>query len=209
MADSPLHLDILDSARQAAMPLFGAFKSRFYLAGGTALALQLGHRDSIDFDFFTEESFDPEALHQELLPVFAGHEVTITQAAPGTLSLLLDSSIRLSFLSYPYPLVAVTVDTPDLRLASIIDIGAMKLSAIVSRSTLKDYVDLYVILQYFKLSELLEAAQQKFPSLDVNVILKALVYFEDIEDEPITFEVGKEVSQPVLKDFLRAAVREL
>lgn len=75
-------------------------------------------------------------LHQELLTALSNYEIQITQAAPSTLSLLLDGSIRLSFLGYPYPLAAPLIDTAYMRLASVIDIGAMKMSAIISRSML-------------------------------------------------------------------------
>ncbi len=204
-----LHLDILDASRQAVLPLLRPLKERFYLAGGTALALQIGHRDSVDFDFFTSDQFDPEQLNQELKNLLVNHDLLITQAEPSTLSLTVDGSIHLSFLSYSYALMEPTIDTTDMRLASVTDIGCMKLSAIISRSTLKDYVDLYMILHDMTLTELLAAVARKFPNLDANVVLKALVYFDDIRDDPIAFQPGFTVDRPTLENFIQDRVREV
>ncbi len=203
-----LHFDILDPPRRQLLPLLAPLKNRFYLAGGTALALQKGHRDSIDFDFFTPDPFTPADLQQEVSKMLTGHTVAVTQTEPNTLSLLVDGTIRLSFFTYSYVLVEPMTDTPDLRLASETDIGCMKLSAIINRSTMKDYVDLFVILHDITLADLLKAAQQKFPTIDPNVILKALVYFDDIEDEPIAFQSGHAVSLPELEQFICKTVHD-
>jgi hypothetical protein len=203
-----LYIDILDPARQALLPLLKPLKSQFYLAGGTALALQKGHRDSVDFDFFTPDAFDAVHLQQELNVLLKDYEIVVTQTELNTLSLLVNESIQLSFFSYQYPLVEPLVETPNIRLASIIDIGCMKLSAILSRSTLKDYVDLFVILHDITLKDLLKAASKKFPTIDSNVFLKALVYFEDIEDEPVIFQPGHFLDRTTLEKFLRETVRE-
>lgn len=92
-------------------------------------------------------------------------------------------------------------------MASIEDIGAMKLSAITSRSVLKDYVDLYFILQHIKLGKLLGTAKEKFPTIDVNPILKSLVYFDDIQEEPILFKHDDNVSIESIKSFLTQTVK--
>lgn len=208
MRSGQLHFDILSHERQALLPLLSPLKSRFYLAGGTALALQKGHRDSIDFDFFTDQPFNPTQLQQEMASLLESHTVTVTQAAPNTLGSLVDSTIRLSFMTYQYPLIEPLLDSPSLKLASVLDIGCMKLSAIISRSTLKDYVDLYTILQDVNLDTLLKATQQKFPSVDPNVMLKALVYFDDVQEEPIAFQPGFAVERTTIETFLQTKVRE-
>ena len=83
----------------------------------------------------------------------------------------------------------------------------MKLSAITSRSTLKDYVDLYFILKEYTLEELFNACKNKFPNLDLGLILKSLVYFEDIDEEPINFKEGNHVSLEEVKQKLTDEVR--
>ena len=203
-----MHLDILDDQRSSLLPLVRGFKSRFYLAGGTALALQIGHRDSIDFDFFSPESFDTAELFAECEKVFAGHVLKKTQDERDTLSILVDNIVSISFLGFPYPLIESLVVTENLDLASTTDIGCMKLSAITSRSAMKDYVDLYFILQSVPLSKLLDSTATKFATLDRNLILKSLVYFEDIKPEAIRFMPGHELLLDEIKGFLQKLVRD-
>lgn len=203
----PLHWDILDTKRTALLPLLKVLAERgFYLAGGTGLALQLGYRDSIDFDFFIETEFDTTALRNLLESIFSSHTITFTQQEKDTLSCLVDDSIQLSFLGYPYPLVAPLVHTEYFPIASIKDIGCMKLSAIIGRSVEKDYVDLYTILKHISLSELLSLGKQKHASLDEALILKSLVYFDDILREQILYKEGYEVPFTEVQEFLRETV---
>jgi len=81
--------------------IFGVFKNRFYLAGDTALALQIGHRDSIDFDFFSENSFDTADFFRECEQIFVGYRLTKIQDEKDTLTLLIDDAISISFLGFP------------------------------------------------------------------------------------------------------------
>jgi predicted nucleotidyltransferase component of viral defense system len=197
-----MHYQILDEKRQTILPLLNQVVSNFYLAGGTALALQLGHRDSVDFDFFSTDSFDAVLKLQELERVFVSHHLLVTQEEKDTLSVIIDENVKASFFGYPYPLLDNLISTEYFPLASPLDIGCMKLSAIVSRATLKDYLDMFYILQSYSLPTLLEACQRKYPKLDQNLILKSLIYFEDIVAEPILFMPGFEVSLENIKSDL-------
>src|SRR3989344_2520717 len=94
--------DILDTERMNILPKLSFLKDRFYLAGGTGLALQLGHRDSVDFDFFAKESFNTFDVYKELLEVFGQENITKTLEEKGTLGVVLNKNIKLSFFSYPY-----------------------------------------------------------------------------------------------------------
>lgn len=180
-----MFLNILDEHRREILPFFQSFRGRFYLAGGTALALQIGHRDSIDFDFFCSEEFDTQKLFEECRDIFSDLSIQKVQEEQNALTLIVDQKIKLSFFAYPYPLVGELQRTDFFDLASLKDIACMKLSAIVGRATQKDYVDLYFLLQEFSLDELLEAAERKFPDLERTLILKSLVYFEDIPEGPL------------------------
>ena len=132
---------ILDEKRKAIVPLLVRLKNDFYLAGGTGLALQLGHRRSVDFDFFTRHDIDTAKLFVNLKEIFeGGHVLTKIQEERNTLSVLVDGEIKLSFFTYPYPLVEKLFKNGRLAVASIPDIGCMKLNAIISRATTKDYV---------------------------------------------------------------------
>jgi predicted nucleotidyltransferase component of viral defense system len=200
--------DILDKKRIAILPLLKEFKEDFYLVGGTALALQTGHRDSIDFDFFCQEDINTQKLFEKVKEVFKGQKVLKTQDERNTLTVLIDKTIEISFFSYKYDLVGELVEEPNLKLASVLDIGCMKLSAITSRGISKDYIDLYYILQDIDLSYLLDKSAEKFPDLDRNLILKSLVYFNDIEVEPIKFKHNKTIDFEKVKIFLRKKVLE-
>jgi len=199
---------ILDKKRIDSLPSLKSFKDDFYLAGGTALALQLGHRDSIDFDFFTGEDIDTESLFDGIKKVFKDRDIKKVQEEKNTLTVVVDDNIKISFFTYKYPLLGRLVIEDNLRLASIQDIACMKLSAIVSRSTIKDYVDLYFVLQKIPLEELLNSVVRKFPDLDVNLVLKSLVYFDDLVDEDIIFKNNNTVILEDLKKFFREVVKK-
>lgn len=204
-----MHYEILDDDRKKILPKLEKWKSDYVLAGGTALALRIDHRDSADFDFFTERNINTTVLYQEIEQVFSGQRVEKIQEENNTLSVLIDNEIRLSFMTYPYRSVSIPTDEPFLRIASIEDIACMKLSAITGRASNKDYIDLYYILHQIPLHRLLEFAQQKFPNFNANLALKSLVYFEDISEEPIRFRKGKRVTHKEWQSFLEKIVREL
>lgn len=202
-----LHIEILDKNRQEFLPLFGTFKEKFYLAGGTALALILGHRDSIDFDFFSQEEFSTEELYITLQNIFKERSIKKIQEEKDTLTILVDG-IKISFFSYPYKILDEFIDTKYLRVASLKDIGCMKLSTITSRGTIKDYVDLYYILKQKNLEELLTGCSEKFPQLDKMLILKSLVYFDDIETISLKFMEGKKINMEEIKNYFENLVKE-
>ncbi len=198
--------DILDKERKNILPILESLKNDFYLGGGTALALQIGHRDSIDFDFFSEKPFNTQKLFEQLEMIFKDHSIEKTQDEKNTLSIIVDGGIKISFFSYSYPLLRPLIFEEYLSLASIEDIACMKLSAITSRSSMKDYVDLYFILNQKNLGELLDLTKTKFPTLDKNLIIKSLVYFEDIINEPIIFKNNQDISFETIKSFLQKTV---
>jgi predicted nucleotidyltransferase component of viral defense system len=199
--------DILDKNRKNILPDLKFLKEDFYLGGGTALALQIGHRESIDFDFFSKKKFNQNELLEEFRKKNSPKKIDIVQNKKNTLSLNI-KDIEISCFSYNYPLLKSLIETEYLMLASIEDIAAMKLSAITSRATTKDYIDIYYILQKIPLDKLMLIARKKYPEIDTNVIVKSLIYFEDIEEQPIDFKNGKEVSLEKIKAFLEKKVKE-
>ena len=157
----------------------------FYLAGGTALALQLGHRRSVDFDWFRAESIpDPLQLAAELRQVAPDREVTGTSS--NTLHGEL-AGVRLSWFAYTYPMLEplLTWDELGCRLASIRDVAAMKLAAMSQRGAKKDFFDLVAIERSgLDLAGMLEAYREKFSIRDIGHVLMALTWFEDAEADP-------------------------
>lgn len=183
----------------------------FYLAGGTGLALALGHRRSRDFDFFSAELFDEDRLLQKMKQESG---VKVVSMAPHTLHLEI-KGIKFSFIGYAYPQLFPLMhfkNTPALRIAvaDIRDIACMKISALASRGSRRDFVDLYALSQTYVLEELLTLFERKFKSTSFNRlhILKSLVYFEDAEQEPMP-EMLIDVSWNQVKDFFLSKIPKL
>ena len=150
----------------------------FYLAGGTALSLQIGHRSSVDFDFFTPKHFDSDNLYGKLLEIFED-DVKKTGEEKGTL-LVKISGVDVSFFWYKYPLIERLNNYRGANLASIKDIAAMKLLTITARPAKRDYIDIYYLLNKFNLEDLFSFANKKYPNFNDYLALRALTYFEDI-----------------------------
>lgn len=180
---------------------------QFYLAGGAALALRLAHRQSVDLDFFSRTEFPTGPLRQKLerLSTFRTDE-----EREGTLNATLQG-IPVSFLAYPYPLLAPTeVLIPGVPVASLLDVGAMKLSAIVSRGIRRDFIDVYTICKTgVPLTDLVQAFQQKAADkYNPHILGKALLYFVDAEKDPMP-ELLKPVRWDDVKVFFTTELRKL
>lgn len=202
-----LRFEILDNKRKKLLPDFKRFKDRFYLAGGTALALQLAHRDSVDFDFFTEEDFDSEALLREVKEVFSRHRVEVIQAGNKTLNIIIDGDVKVSFFCIKEKLLRPPLDCEYFNIADIDDIACMKVSALL-RAAYKDYVDLFYILKSKSLDEIINNCKIKYKGFDVMVYLKALVSFDDINISEILFERGKRIKLEMIKKDFKKRVKE-
>jgi hypothetical protein len=161
-----------------------AIGSHFYLAGGTALALQIGHRHSVDLDFFSPDE-DIPTVRPVLEAALAPFQPRLTDSAWGNL-VFLAKDVRVGFYGYGHPLVTALIETGEMRLASIEDIGLMKLDALLSRAARKDFYDLYFICRRIPLRQLLDLAPQKYPFVrDFETqVIKRLAYFERAEHDP-------------------------
>ena len=180
----------------------------FYLAGGSAAALHLGHRVSVDLDFFTpQDDYAPDPLIQALQRV--GH-LDIRQQSRGTLNGFL-ASVRISFFVLPYPLLAEPLELDGIRIAGLLDLALMKLAAIGQRGARRDFIDLYFICQRgMRLDDLLRRMPEKYAAVSYPSyhLLRALVYFEDAErDEPPRMLVPFDWGQA--RRFFEAEVRRL
>jgi len=156
----------------------------FYLAGGTALALLEGHRISEDLDIFSPSFNDPEAAQRTVAEVHP--EAVTTLISPRTLYLQVEGT-TVSFLGYSYPLVAPLLQPDDslLPFASREDIAAMKLAAITSRGSRKDFIDLWLLItRHWPLADCLELFRQKFATRDIGHVVRSLTYFDDADEEP-------------------------
>ena len=157
--------------------------SQFYLAGGTALSLQIGHRLSVDLDFFSPTEDIPstrEVIEKTLNPF----QIMLSDSSWGNLVYIVNN-VRVGFYGYGFPLIAPLIETENIRLASIEDVALMKFDALLGRASRKDFYDLYFICKHLSLRELLNKAPQKYPSVrDFEVqVVKRLVFFENAENE--------------------------
>jgi len=182
-----------------------SFISEFYLAGGTGLALQIGHRFSADLDFFSDS---PQAVgvdqRQMMLEILtADTSLKITWDKEGTF-VAHWRNVGVSFFRLAqHPLIHPPVIIERVPVAAIEEIGAMKLAAILARGTRKDYIDLYFILQQKNLIQLFEIASKKYPYHEAfpAFAVRALSYFDDAESDPMPRMI-EPVSWAAIKSFL-------
>lgn len=158
------------------------FAARFYLAGGTGLALRLGHRLSVDFDFFSEHDPITGPTRQEILESLTSFAPQAIEAVDGNL-LLLVSELHIGFFSYGYQLLRPADKVDNVAVASVVDVGLMKLDAVISRGSRKDFYDLYVITQHISLAELLQLGKIKYPyARDFELMaIESMVSFENAD----------------------------
>lgn len=180
----------------------------FYLAGGTACALWLGHRISVDLDFFTKEHFKVEKLKQELKKI---GEVTVEQESEDTFNGKL-GDLKVSFFLYPYPLLNPCNKFQGLQIADLVDIACMKIDAISSRGTRRDFIDLYFICREGRsLRELRRAFDKKYEGTGYSKvhIIKSLTYFVDAEREEEMPRMLVPVDWQKIKSFFEGEVRKI
>lgn len=155
------------------------FLSKARLVGGTALALQYGHRMSVDLDFFGNIENDSQLIKNVLRNI-------------GTLSVFKETAnikiysvdgIKVDFVNYTYPWIDSAIEKDGLRLASPKDIAAMKINAVEGRGTKKDFIDMYFLLKHYTLKQILTFYAEKYPENSQFRALMSLTYFEDAEDE--------------------------
>ncbi len=179
-----------------------------YLAGGTALALQVGHRPSIDFDWFGARIGDQEVLLRRLRAV--GLDFTILTSSFETLYVEIET-VQVSFIGYNYPLIRPLChwDEYDMHMASLDDIACMKLSAVTNRGLRKDFIDLHYLITNFKsLESYLTLFQGKYKQQDIGHVIRSLVFFEDADQEP-EIKMFKGISWLELKKDFASWVKAL
>jgi Nucleotidyl transferase AbiEii toxin, Type IV TA system len=203
------HPEILSRNQERVLAELGPLLTRqnFYLAGGTALALDLGHRRSVDLDWFTDERLsDPLRLAQRL------REATSFVSAEVAAGTLYGSvrSVRVSFFEYRYPMLGRTRAWQKCaRVASRKDLAAMKLAAAAQRGSKKDFVDIYALgSRTFSLRQMLRFYEMKYGIKDVAHVLYALTYFDDADRERMPPVLGN-VRWRVVKDTIRKWAREV
>lgn len=173
----------------------------FYLAGGTALALQAGHRKSIDLDFFSEKNFNIDKI---LSVILDGKDDKISQIEEGTVHAVINK-VMVSFLHYPYPVLNEFILFNRIRIASVADIACMKTNAISQRAEKKDFFDMYEILKIVSPADIKEMLIKKYGANMINCyhILKSFFYFDDAEESLDPVSLNSTDWETVKKYFIK------
>lgn len=170
----------------------------FALVDGTNLSLRFGHRRSIDIDLFTNESFHPETIYNQLLTHFPN---TILASQSETMLFMYINDVKTDMVLLPYPYLQPFEIVEEIRLVSIPDIAAMKLSAISRRGVKKDFWDIAELLDWYSVEEMITFYKAKYSSHDILHLVRSLVYFEDAEaqkdPEPLKKINWKQVKKKV------------
>lgn len=197
-----MHLEILDPKRKKLLSKFGFLnKQGFYMAGGTALAMQIGHRTSLDFDFYTEKKFNPRKFRERIDKKFENvQEIFI---AEDSLELNING-IKVSFFWYPYGLIKSAVEIEGVKFASKEDIAAMKILAISQRGKKRDFIDISFLIKEFGIEQVFEFTKEKYPAFNIYVGLQGLIYFQDADNDSGEgrFTMLKKIDWKEIKKYL-------
>ena len=196
------HNAILNDKQVELLPLIGEFKREYYLVGGTAIALYIGHRRSIDFDLFKfaplNQKKNVEKIHQ------FGYEPLITWNVTDQMNLVVND-VKLTFFQYPFQIKANNIFEGQIRIPELIDLAAMKAYALGRRSKWKDYVDLFFLLkEQFSFETISQRANAIFGSMFSDKLFRSqLSYFEDIDyTEEVDYMIPNPPTENEIKEFL-------
>ena len=200
-----MHLEILSREQADLLPFIKKYIKQYYLVGGTAIALHIGHRRSIDFDLFTEGKVNTNSLRKQVLS--SGFPSDVIHQDVDQIHFNINK-VKLTFYKYPFTIPANIFHEVYFRIPDLPSLAAMKAFALGGRGKWKDYVDLYFIIKnHFSVQEISAKAKALFTDV-FNPILfnKQLCYFKDISfEEQVEFMPGFEVSEEEVKAFLTDA----
>jgi len=196
-----MHEEILTTEQVELLPLLAEFKREFFLVGGTAIALQIGHRRSIDFDMF---KLNP-LRHNAIISKISNHkfQTSITRRVAEQLNVTINN-VKFTFYQYPFNIPAQLAYNNFIRMPDLKHLAAMKAYALGRRSKWKDYVDLFFLIKHhFSIPEISTKANELFKDMFSEKLFRAqLSYFEDIDfHEPVEYLVPA-ISEDEIKEFL-------
>lgn len=196
-----MHKEILNQDQLDLLPLLKDFKREFYLVGGTAIALYLGHRRSIDFDLFKFTSFRATKILTKINA--KGLSYKITRNVPEQLNLII-SNVKFTFFEYPFSIKAKTKFEDYIKIPSLLDLSAIKAYALVRRSKWKDYVDLYFIIKsHYTINQIAEKATEIFGDMFSEKLFRAqLAFHKDIDFSEELEYLVEAVDENEIKQFL-------
>jgi len=203
-----MHLEAIPEENKNIFLDLNNFKD-FYLAGGTSLALQIGHRVSVDFDFFSDEEISKNLLFK-VKRVFQDNKIVVSVNNSDELTIFVDD-VKLTFLKYPFSVIFDYIKCQSIKLFNIKEIAASKAYTIGRRGSYKDYIDLYYILfeNHSDLNEIIEISEKKYKDeFNSRLFLEQLIYLDDITDEEIIFLKDK-ISKEELIAFFKKEIKKI
>lgn len=200
-----MHREILNDKQIQLLPLMAQFQREYYLVGGTAIALHIGHRRSIDFDLFKPSTINHKRNLDKLDASNFSHIVTRRVAEQMNLII---NDVKVTFFQYPFPIEPIVKFDKTFRLPPLIQLAAMKAYALWRRSKWKDYVDLYFLLHnHFTIADITTCATQIFGELYSEKMFRAqLCFFDDID---YTESVDYMISNPPTDDEIKQTLTNI
>jgi hypothetical protein len=200
-----MHKEILTSSQVKLLDLITEFSRVFYLAGGTAVALYIGHRQSIDFDLFTGSNLQPKSIKNKL--AVSNVQYKILHEAYDQLHILTDD-VKITFFHYPLDIPHKVRFENIIKLPELIDLAAMKAFALGGRAKWKDYVDMYFLLRdHFSIHEIGRRSNELYKdAFNLKLFRQQLAYFKDIDySESVNFVNDKPEKEDILQFLIKAA----
>ncbi len=179
------------------------YLNSFVLVGGTALALQMGNRESIDLDLFSTDDFSSNEILSSLLN---DYQIIVNNQLTQTLISTINQ-VKVDFIKFHYPFIRPFVIIENVRMASIEDIAAMKLDAITGRGSKKDFYDLFFLLQHYSIDELFSFYSEKYPHQATFHVIRSLSYFEDAEIQPNPIVFDKTITWEIVKQKIISTIQ--
>lgn len=205
-----MHPEILNDNQKDLLGFISLFKREYYLVGGTAIALHIGHRQSIDFDLFKEKKINKSSIFDKIKTAKLNYHASLLQ--PEQINMVI-KDVKFTFLQFPYSIPLKSELTGVIKMPDLLTLSAMKAFALGRRAKWKDYVDLYFLIKYhFTIPQISKKATGLFEGQFVEKqFVGQLGYFKGINyEEEVTFVIPNPPTEQEIKDFLvEASIADL
>ncbi|EKD56682.1 MAG: hypothetical protein ACD_58C00120G0005 [uncultured bacterium] len=203
-----MHKEILTQDQIKNLPIIKSFSKDFGLVGGTAIALHIGHRESIDFDLFSLKKFGNLSIKNKINKKITIDEILVNESDELT---FIGNNVRFTFFHYPYK-IDFSENFEGIKLPNLLTLSVMKVHALGQRAKWKDYVDLYFIIKdYHSIKEIIKRAQEIFGNeFNEKIFRTQLAYFKDIDkSEEIIWKKGFRVDDKTIeKELIKFSLQE-
>lgn len=196
-----IHKEILTKNQVELLPLIKNFSKDFYLVGGTAIALYLGHRTSIDFDLFTSKRVFPYLIRKQIQKLHKIDNIIFEEEGQAHYII---NKVKITFFNFPYEIKPKKSIDGFIKIPDLLTLAAMKVFAISERNKWKDYVDLfYIFKNRYSVNEVLRKAKKIFPEYNDKMFFEQITYYDDIDFSEKIEYLGKSFKENEIKNYLK------